>query len=263
VDRTNRIIARKFFNKYIKRTELEKLSEIYKPGQILEVQGKVNDWGLSISDGRVLNENEYDLENFLDPSEINPLEINKKKNFISRVIDSIENTWCRDLLNLMYNDEFFIEKFYKCPSSNGIHHSCPGGLSTHTVSMLKSFLEKEEFYKRNSNIDRDLVLVGIFVHDCGKIEEYRIKNGIIERTKKGILQGHIYLGARIVEKYIDKIEDFPEDLRKKIVHIILSHPGIKEYGAVELPQFVEAKIVYYLDSLDANYNLSKEFLHKI
>jgi len=52
----------------------------------------------------------------------------------------------------------------------------------------------------------------------------------------------IYLGAKYVESLIDKIENFPIEKRRQIVHIILSHQGYIEdgFGSPVNPQTVEA-----------------------
>ncbi|MFB6216822.1 MAG: phosphohydrolase, partial [Candidatus Aenigmatarchaeota archaeon] len=50
---------------------------------------------------------------------------------------------------------------------------------------------------------------------------------------------------------IKEIEDFPENLKHKLLHIISSHHGEKEHGSVKEPMFPEALAVHYLDELDS------------
>ena len=52
-----------------------------------------------------------------------------------------------------------------------------------------------------------------------------------------------------------KIRDFPDDLRQKIEHIILSHQGRYELQSPKMPSFPEAMLVHLIDVLDAKMNL--------
>ena len=65
------------------------------------------------------------------------------------------------------------------------------------------------------------------------------------------LSGHIFLGAEIISKFIKEIEDFPHELEEKLIHLVLSHHGMKEYGSPVEPQIKEAEILHYLDILDS------------
>ena len=66
------------------------------------------------------------------------------------------------------------------------------------------------------------------------------------------LVSHISLGYGMVLMKIEKINDFPETLKREILHIILSHHGLREYGSPVEPQTLEAIIVYNADRLDAD-----------
>jgi 3'-5' exoribonuclease len=70
-------------------------------------------------------------------------------------------------------------------------------------------------------------------------------------SEEGMLTGHISIGADMVKKKIESIQGFPEILKLKMIHIILSHHGHTEYGSPKTPQFPEAFVVYYADELDA------------
>ena len=48
-----------------------------------------------------------------------------------------------------------------------------------------------------------------------------------------------------------KIPDFPKTLKLKILHMIISHHGKKEYGCAKEPQFPEAYALYAADEFDA------------
>ena len=69
--------------------------------------------------------------------------------------------------------------------------------------------------------------------------------------------GHIYLGAEMLDGKIAEIPKFPNELRMKLVHIILSHHGRIEqgFGSAKDPMFAEALIVALADYMDSQvYN---------
>ena len=66
-----------------------------------------------------------------------------------------------------------------------------------------------------------------------------------------MLLGHIPIGIIMVNDLIKEIPDFPEILRLKILHIILSHHGKLEYGSLKEPQFPEAELIHYVDQVDS------------
>jgi 3'-5' exoribonuclease len=48
--------------------------------------------------------------------------------------------------------------------------------------------------------------------------------------------------------------DFPGKLATQLLHMILSHHGLKEWGAVEEPHTVEAMALHYADLMSARIN---------
>ena len=54
-----------------------------------------------------------------------------------------------------------------------------------------------------------------------------------------------------------EIPDFPEDLLLHIQHIIASHHGVLEYGAMKLPMTAEAILFHFLDNIDAKLSTLK------
>ncbi|MFC1726314.1 hydrolase, partial [candidate division KSB1 bacterium] len=77
---------------------------------------------------------------------------------------------------------------------------------------------------------------------------------VIEYTDEGRLVGHITIGAVYVSEKIAKITDFPEKLRNKVMHMILSHQGANEKGSPIVPMFREALLLYFLDEIDSKLN---------
>jgi 3'-5' exoribonuclease len=61
----------------------------------------------------------------------------------------------------------------------------------------------------------------------------------------------------VLEK-IKQIKDFPDDLKNRLLHIVLSHHGYREFGSPKRPKILEAFVVFHVDYLDADiggYNI--------
>jgi 3'-5' exoribonuclease len=111
-------------------------------------------------------------------------------------------------------------------------------------------------------LDADMLTLGAFVHDIGKIEELTYEREL-GYSDAGQLMGHVVLGVGIVEDKIratEKLtgEPFPEQLRLRLLHMVLSHHGEYEFGSPKLPMTLEAVALHYLDNLDAKlHNLGQ------
>ena len=111
---------------------------------------------------------------------------------------------------------------------------------------------------RYPDIDQDLVLAGLFLHDIAKTVELSYAAGF-DYTDEGRLIGHVSRGAMWVD---------PEgagggakavrrgDLVMVLTHIILSHHGVPEFGAAVMPKTPEAILVNLIDNLDAKTQMA-------
>jgi 3'-5' exoribonuclease len=158
-----------------------------------------------------------------------------------------ENAHLRDLFELMASDEEFWEAFCEAPAAKGMHHARIGGLLEHSVSCLRIARALAGLYP----VDRDLLLFGAIFHDVGKVRELSWGGGGFAYTKEGRLLGHVVLGERLVASYVALLPGFPEELRLRISHVLLSHQGEIEYGSPERPKTLEALLVHLVDNLDA------------
>lgn len=136
------------------------------------------------------------------------------------------------------------------PAAKTIHHAYRGGLLEHVVTMAELAVKVCSQYP---DIDQDLVLMGVYFHDLGKIREI----GAMPRndyTLEGQLVGHITLGQDMLATCCDEIEGFPEDLRLHLRHLIVSHHGQRAYGSPIEPSTPEAFVLHTIDDLDSKLN---------
>ena len=163
-------------------------------------------------------------------------------------IEYITDDNIKRLLKSIFDDGGFMKKYSESPASPNHHHSYVGGLLEHVLSMVamsKTIAKQYEY-----DLDSDLMVAGCMLHDVGKIFAYET-NVVINYTITGRLLGHIPIGAKMVEDKIDKLENFPLDLKNKILHLILSHHGSKEAGSPVNPHFPEAVVLHKIDDCDA------------
>ncbi len=153
----------------------------------------------------------------------------------------------RDLLLAVMRDPGIAEKYKLAPAATSMHHAFLGGLLVHVTSLCQLADQLCDHY---AWLDRSLVLAGVVLHDIGKIEELRFDRAFHYSTR-GQLLGHIVISIGIVRKKIEAIPNFPEPLRDRVEHIILSHHGKLEFGSPKEPMFAEALAVHYLDELDS------------
>jgi 3'-5' exoribonuclease len=161
--------------------------------------------------------------------------------------DGFENEHLKRLLNSMVSDEHFWEAFCEAPAAKGMHHARLGGLLEHSVCCLRIARALAEVYP----VDRDLLIFGAIFHDVGKVRELSWGGGGFAYTTEGRLLGHVVLGEQLVASYVAALPNFPQELRLRISHVLLSHQGETEYGSPERPKTLEALLVHLIDNLDA------------
>jgi len=162
-------------------------------------------------------------------------------------ITSVKDAWIRGLLHdLFVADEALRAAFAQAPAAKSMHHAHLGGLLEHTLSVLGM---AERACGHYPELNRDLVVAGVFLHDVGKTAELSYQRSF-GYTDAGNLLGHIALEADWISRAVGKIPGFPEELRMQILHIVLSHHGRLEFGSPVLPKTPEALLVHYLDDLD-------------
>jgi len=135
------------------------------------------------------------------------------------------------------------------PAAFKLHHALRGGLLMHTLSIVRLCEGVCNVYPF---VDRELLLAGAILHDISKLQEFDVNDaGIADGyTVEGNLLGHIAMGATKIDKYAEKL-GIERRVSVLLQHMILSHHGEPEFGAVVRPMFIEAEILSELDLMDA------------
>lgn len=156
------------------------------------------------------------------------------------------------LLEEIFTQEF-TSKFLRAPAAIKYHHAYIGGLVEHTLGVIK---HAYAFEKYHHEADRTLLRTGALLHDIGKVYELDIQHGSPTYTVDGELMGHIGIGLCILQNAITAVRnqgvEFSRELERAMLHIMASHHGRKDWGALQPPRFLEAILVHYSDNADAD-----------
>jgi 3'-5' exoribonuclease len=191
-----------------------------------------------------VKEGEYKPEDFMPT--LSPDNIGKLFSELKVFIQSIENPILKALLQGFFENEEFTMLFKKTPAAKKHHHNYIGGLLEHTVNVAKLSNTLCSLYP----LDRDLLITGALLHDLGKTREYSV-SASTDVTDEGRFIGHLSLGVQMISQEIEKQTDFPEDVRLKVIHMVLSHHGELEKGSPKEPSFPEAMALFHADYMDA------------
>jgi len=174
---------------------------------------------------------------------------------VKKIIGRIQNPQLQAIVNAFLADEELMDELHKAPGGMKLHHNCIGGLLEHVHNMLRVAVAILPLYP---NVQADLVLAGIFLHDIGKTEELTYDMAFTY-TDSGQLIGHIVKSVLMVNQKVDALRakgtQIEPEVVDALVHIILSHHGEYEFGSPKLPAMPEAFMVYYIDDLDAKLNM--------
>ena len=173
-----------------------------------------------------------------------------------QISQEVKNPHLRNLLNLFWNDQPFLEGFRKAPASKQIHHAYIGGLMEHTLSLAQLVKSNACHYE---GLNTDLLMTGALLHDIGKVYELSYRRSF-DYSDEGRLLGHILIGIEKLEEKIRQLIDFPKDLSVLLKHLLLSHHGQYIYGSPKKPMTLEAVMLHHLDDMDAKVSGLQDFL---
>jgi len=224
------------------------------PG-FIHIQGRSelyqNNLQIVINNISVVDPSKVSLDDFLAHTDKDVEQMFKE---VKQIVARIKNPQLNALVGEFLADDRLMEKFCAAPGGVKLHHDYIGGLLEHTHNMLRVAVAVLPLYPQ---VQADLVLAGIFLHDMGKTEELSYELAF-SYTDAGQLIGHIGQTLLLVNRKADALTAKGTPVDKPILdaigHIILSHHGEYEFGSPKLPATPEAFMVYYIDDLDAKLN---------
>ena len=171
---------------------------------------------------------------------------------LAESLRDIEDPSLRDLAECFLMDDSLMSRFSEAPAGIKLHHAYHGGLLEHVVKIIRVCDAVAQHYPE---VDPELLKMGAFLHDLGKVEELTYGRELAYSTE-GQLLGHVTLGVAMLEKKIAEVEHhtqerFPAETAMRLKHMILSHHGSLDFGSPKVPMTLEAMMLHYVDTLDS------------
>jgi 3'-5' exoribonuclease len=240
-DRTGSISAKMWDN-------FSPLLDTFEAGDVVRIRGRAKLYNgrleLSLEQIIPVPESGYDLADFLPHTKY---DVEALYAALLSAVASVKNPSLKQLLASVVEDPAVAPRLKRAPAAMTMHHAFIGGLLEHMVSLIDLSAAITAHYPE---LDADLLLAGVVLHDIGKIDELRYSREI-DYTTEGRLLGHIMLGVGMVRDKIKAIPGFPPALAVMVEHLILSHHGTHEFGSPSLPQTREAVALHFLDDFDS------------
>lgn len=230
--------------------------EIAIPGKVVLVTGEVlkyrNSNQIKIT---MLNEmtEPFMLQDFIKSA---PIEQEELFDRIMSYVLSIKDEKIHNFVDLMIIRN--IDAFKDYPAASRNHHEYHAGLMHHVYGMLRL---ADAICSIHENVDRDLLIAGIVLHDLGKTIE--LSGPIIPRyTFEGKLIGHISIMSSMIKELANEL-GYKDEWVTLLQHMILSHHGKQEYGSPVLPSTLEAELLHEIDNMDSKINMFNKALNDL
>jgi 3'-5' exoribonuclease len=229
----------------------------FDPGDFLHATGKVQLFQGSLQ--AILNTidrvepQKVELTDFLPHTEQSiPKLMERLKGYLLR----LANHHLRALAECFLIDDDFMRGFTTCPAGVKLHHAYVGGLLEHVVSMMDAADKLLPLYP---GVDRDLLLMGVFLHDAGKTRELTYARAF-GYSDEGQLVGHIPIAVEMLTEAAARVPDLtgepvPRELMLRLHHMILSHHGELNYGSPKVPMTPEAMLLHLIDLMDTRMHM--------
>jgi 3'-5' exoribonuclease len=227
---------------------VEEVLNAFEQDDFLKIKGLVNKYKnrfqLTIHKLRKLGESEIEFADYLPKTSRN---IDDLWQVLGEFVGSFQNPHLKGLVLAFMSDPEIAAAYRSAPAAKTLHHAYIGGLLDHVVSLFRSC---DLICRNYSQVNRDLLLTGVFLHDIGKIHELTY-NRSFSYTTRGQLLGHMIIELEMLQAKLARFPDFPAELKTLLEHLIISHHGEYAFGSPKLPMFPEALLLHYMDDLDS------------
>ena len=231
--------------------EAEQTYPTLKDASVVKIKGVVSSYRgqmqVQVEKIRPAKVDEYDSSELLASSEFSLEELEAG---IEEMVSLVTDEELHQLLIEVLYDEDVKRRYFESPAGTRWHHGYLRGLAEHSLSMARLAVRVCEHYPY---LDKSLLIAGALLHDVGKISELEI-GATFEYSVDGRLYGHMVIGFELVKSAAEQLGLQGDVNVKKLLHMILSHQGKKEYSAPVEPEFEEAFVLYFIDELDSKLN---------
>lgn len=215
-------------------------------GQTYTVEGRAEEFRgrVNIKLARMERSAEqWDATALLPQSERDPTTLRAT---IDAAAASISSAPVRAVVSAVLDQPEVSERLMTWPAAKGRHHAWVGGLAEHMVEMLQLAERVAETFP---DLDRDLVVAGVILHDLGKVLELDVTSEF-SYTAAGNLEGHMVHGVQLLDAVLGDVE-CDSETAMLLRHLVLSHQGTREFAAVMEPMIPEAIALHFIDQLSS------------
>lgn len=255
-DCTGEIFAKKWD---IADEELPGLEKI-KEGSIIKVKAQVTEWN-GMKQLRVSRIRQTSAEDHLVMKDYIKAAPEEPADMYEYIYSRAEAFQDQDLRNICIRElTDNKEKLMYYPAAQKNHHAEMGGLLYHVKRMLMMAERACEVY---TNLNRELVMTGVILHDMEKINEIQSNELGVSTgySFEGKMLGHLVQGVRTIDRLAGEL-GMPREKAVMLEHMILSHHYEPEFGSPKKPLFPEAEMLHYLDMIDAKMFDMQDALEK-
>ena len=225
-------------------------SVVYLEGDVLKYKESLQ---IKILTAKPVDINDIDVVKFIKAPPVPKEELVKRFN---AYVDSIQNEDCKKILE--YLIKRLSPKLFDHPAAVSVHHDYASGLLMHTVSMadVADFLAK--YYP---NVDRDILISGVLLHDMGKTIELE-GPVVFKYSVEGKLLGHISIMVSEIRRAAEGLK-ITSEVPLLLEHMVLAHHGAPEFGSPVLPQTREALLLSLIDNIDSKMVIVDKALENV
>ncbi|MBQ0079881.1 MAG: HD domain-containing protein [Eubacterium sp.] len=255
-DSTGEISAKKWD---IADEEMPGLKRIVE-GKIIKVRALVNEWNgmkqLRVSRIRMTGaEDNLVMTDYIKAA---PEDAETMYNFIRGKAAAFTDVDLRNICLKQLDDNR--DKLMYYPAAQKNHHAEMAGLLYHVKRMLMMGERACQVY---TNLNAELVMAGVILHDMEKINEIESNELGISTgySFEGKMLGHLVQGVKTIDRLAREL-NIPEEKAIMLEHMMLTHHYEPEFGSPKKPLFPEAEMLHYLDMIDAKMFDMQEALEK-
>jgi 3'-5' exoribonuclease len=161
------------------------------------------------------------------------------------------------------------ERLKLLPASERRYYPYAGGWLEHTLGVARNCALLADRYAKQfpgmaPPLNRDLVVAGAVLHDIGRVKELEAAPpGLPQKPGvAGELFGHLFLAYDMIRAAARDVPDLNPELLDLLLHIVVTHLRLPEWGSPRLPCIPEVLILHHADDLDAKFEMYARCLTK-
>lgn len=229
-------------------------------GLVLDIEGVINEYNgkKDINIKSIVHNETVPSEDFLG---YDKEKVSKIYNSLLDRAYNLNNWSLREVTVYILTN--YADEICKGVGAKSVHHNFVGGYLQHIYEVVLAV-------ENLSNVcdvmevpyDHDLLIAGAILHDLGKLEAYKVEGLKIDESTQGQLIDHMALSILMIDNAYNSTVMEKDETYYKLLHIIQSHHGCKEWGSPVPPKTVEAQVIHFADNFSAKLDIMKNELEK-